>query len=52
MSTDLLALTLADARDKLRNGDIGAVELTDAYIDALEKLRPLNAFITDTLASA
>ena len=30
MSTDLLALTLADARDKLRNGDIGAVELTEA----------------------
>ncbi len=48
MSADLLALTLADARDKLRNGDIGAVELTDAYIDAVEKLRPLNAFITET----
>ncbi len=48
MSAGLLALTLADARDKLRNGDIGAVELTDAYIDAVEKLRPLNAFITET----
>jgi aspartyl-tRNA(Asn)/glutamyl-tRNA(Gln) amidotransferase subunit A len=48
MSRDLLALTLADARDKLRDGAIGAVELTEAYVTAVESLRPLNAFITET----
>lgn len=48
MSQDLLNLSLAEARDKLRDGEIGAVELTEAYIATAEQLRPLNAFITET----
>jgi aspartyl-tRNA(Asn)/glutamyl-tRNA(Gln) amidotransferase subunit A len=48
MSQDILSLSLSDARDALRRGEIGAVELTEAYIAAVETLRPLNAFITET----
>ncbi|MEE2688873.1 MAG: Asp-tRNA(Asn)/Glu-tRNA(Gln) amidotransferase subunit GatA [Pseudomonadota bacterium] len=48
MSADLLSLSLADARNKLHSGEIGAVELTEAYIDAAAKLSLLNAFITET----
>jgi len=46
--SDLLALTLAEARDGMRAGDFSAAELTDAYIAAVEEARPLNAFITET----
>lgn len=48
MSDNLYSLSLADARDLLKKGDVGAVELTEAYISAVEELRPLNAFITET----
>jgi len=48
MSADLLSLSLADARNKLHSGEIGAVELTEAYIDGAAKLSLLNAFITET----
>lgn len=46
--TDLLDLTLADARDGLRAKDFTAVELTDAYLGAMEKTKALNAYITET----
>lgn len=46
--TDLTALTLAEARDALKAKRFTAVELTDAYIDAMEKARVLNAYITET----
>jgi aspartyl-tRNA(Asn)/glutamyl-tRNA(Gln) amidotransferase subunit A len=46
--TNLTALTIAEASAKLRAKDISAVELTDAYIGALEKARTLNAFIVET----
>jgi len=46
--SDLLALTMAEARDGMRAGDFSAAELTDAYIAAVEEARPLNAFITET----
>ena len=43
--TELTSLTLAQARDRLRNKDITATELTDAHIGAVEAARALNAFI-------
>src|SRR5947208_3728777 len=46
--TDLTSLTLAEARDRLRNKDITALELTDAHIDAIEAARALNAFVKET----
>jgi aspartyl-tRNA(Asn)/glutamyl-tRNA(Gln) amidotransferase subunit A len=47
--TALTDLTLAEARDQLRAKQISAVELADAHIRAVERIRPLNAFITETL---
>ncbi|WP_237155514.1 Asp-tRNA(Asn)/Glu-tRNA(Gln) amidotransferase subunit GatA [Oryzibacter oryziterrae] len=46
--TDLTALTLAEARDALKAKDFTAVELTEAYIAAVEAARSLNAFIVET----
>ncbi|RED50913.1 Asp-tRNA(Asn)/Glu-tRNA(Gln) amidotransferase subunit GatA [Aestuariispira insulae] len=46
--TKLTDLTIAQARDGLRAKEFSAVELTDAYIAAVESSRPLNAFITET----
>lgn len=46
--TDLLDLTLSEARDGLRKGLFSAVEMTDAYIQASDSQRHLNAFITET----
>lgn len=41
-------LTLAGARDALQKREISSVELTTAHIQAMESLRELNAFITET----
>jgi len=46
--TDLLDLTLAEARDGLLAKDFSSVELTDAYIGAMDKTRDLNAYIVET----
>ena len=46
--TGLTALTLARARDGLRQKEFSAVELARAHIDAIETARPLNAFIIET----
>ena len=46
--TKLTDLTIAEARDGLKAKDFSAVELTDAYISAVETARPLNAFVTET----
>ena len=46
--TELTSLTLADARDRLRNKDISAVELANAHVGAIEKARSLNAFVLET----
>jgi aspartyl-tRNA(Asn)/glutamyl-tRNA(Gln) amidotransferase subunit A len=48
MSADLTGLTLATARDGLAKGDFTAVELTQSHVKAVEAVRPLNAFITET----
>ncbi len=41
-------LTIAVARDGLAKGDFSAKELTEASVAAMESVRPLNAFITET----
>ena len=46
--TDLASLTIAEARDRLRSGDIGAVELTDACLAAAEGAAALNAVTAHT----
>ena len=46
--SDLTSLTLADARDGLRAKKISSAELTQAHIQAVEKARGLNAFVTET----
>lgn len=46
--TDLTTLTLAEARDALKAKTFTAVELTDAYIAAMEKARVLNAYVAET----
>jgi aspartyl-tRNA(Asn)/glutamyl-tRNA(Gln) amidotransferase subunit A len=44
----LLALTLAEARDGLARKSFSARELTAAYNDAVNEIKPLNAYITPT----
>src|ERR1700744_1207985 len=46
--SSLTNLTIADARDKLGKGEISAVELTEAHIQAMGKAKALNAFVTET----
>ena len=47
--TDLTRLTIAEAREKLSAGEIKAVELTDAYLSAIEAANPaINAYIAVT----
>ena len=44
----LNALTIAEARDKLRAGDVTAVELTEACLAAIDGAGALNAFVHNT----
>jgi len=46
--SELTALTLAEARDRLRRREFSAVELADAHIAVMEKARALNAFVLET----
>ena len=46
--SDLTSLTIAAAREGLRKKEFSAVELTEAYIAAIEKARILNAYIVET----
>jgi len=46
--TKLTSLTIAGCRDGLRKGDFSARELTEAYVQAMETHRDLNAYITET----
>nr|WP_314094570.1 Asp-tRNA(Asn)/Glu-tRNA(Gln) amidotransferase subunit GatA [uncultured Shinella sp.] len=47
--TDLTRLTIAEAREKLRAKEITAVELTGAYINAIEAANPvINAYVVTT----
>ena len=45
---DLTSLTIAAAREGLRKKEFSTVELTEAYIAAIEKARILNAYIVET----
>ncbi|MCD2177725.1 Asp-tRNA(Asn)/Glu-tRNA(Gln) amidotransferase subunit GatA [Rhizobium sp. C1] len=47
--TELTKLTIAEARTKLTAKEISAVELTDAYLAAIEAVNPvINAYVTVT----
>ena len=46
--TDLNKMTLADARNNLRAGEITSVELTEACLDAVDAADALNAFVHNT----
>jgi aspartyl-tRNA(Asn)/glutamyl-tRNA(Gln) amidotransferase subunit A len=46
--TDLTAFTLAQARDALQQKEFSAVELAQAYLDAITTSRTLNAFVLET----
>jgi aspartyl-tRNA(Asn)/glutamyl-tRNA(Gln) amidotransferase subunit A len=46
--SDPTSLTLAQARDLLRDKKLSAAELTDAHIAAVEKARVLNAYVLET----
>ena len=45
---ELTDLTIAEARDRLATGDLGASELAKAHIDAIAHARGLNAVILET----
>src|ERR1700755_1535195 len=45
--SDLTAMTLAEARDAILAKKVSSRELTGAFVSAIEKARPLNAFITE-----
>jgi aspartyl-tRNA(Asn)/glutamyl-tRNA(Gln) amidotransferase subunit A len=46
--TSLTSLTIAAARTKLKAREISALELTDAYIAAIEEAKALNAYVAET----
>jgi aspartyl-tRNA(Asn)/glutamyl-tRNA(Gln) amidotransferase subunit A len=46
--TNLTELTLREARDGLVKKEFSAVELTQAFIQSMEKNRHLNAYVTET----
>ena len=45
---DVTRLTLAEARDALKARKLSSVELTKAHLEAMEKGRALNAYVTET----
>ena len=45
---DLTKLTIAEAREGLKNKEFSSVELTKAYIEKMEANRKLNAFVYET----
>jgi aspartyl-tRNA(Asn)/glutamyl-tRNA(Gln) amidotransferase subunit A len=48
LPADPTLFTLADARDAVAKKRISSVELTKAFVRAVEGARPLNAFVTET----
>ncbi len=45
---DISKLTIADARDKMRAGDVTSTELTQHFIDAIDAADTLNAYCAKT----
>ncbi|VVT17468.1 Asp-tRNA(Asn)/Glu-tRNA(Gln) amidotransferase subunit GatA [Rhizobium sp. EC-SD404] len=51
--SELTRLTIAEAREKMRARDLSSVELTDAYLTAIEAANPsINAYVTVTADKA
>ncbi|MFK7866771.1 MAG: Asp-tRNA(Asn)/Glu-tRNA(Gln) amidotransferase subunit GatA [Alphaproteobacteria bacterium] len=50
--SDLTQLDLCDAKAKLEARAISATELTKAHIEAMERVKPLNLYITETADQA
>ncbi|MDD9332503.1 MAG: Asp-tRNA(Asn)/Glu-tRNA(Gln) amidotransferase subunit GatA, partial [Bartonella sp.] len=51
--TDLITLTIAQAREALKKRDLKAIELTEAYLKAIELVNPiLNAYVAITAEQA
>lgn len=48
LKNDLIRLTLAEAKEGLCNKSFSAVELTQAYVEAMAQHRSLNAYILET----
>src|SRR3954470_18530101 len=46
--TDLISMTIAEARSGLANKSFTSLELTDAHLAAIEAARALNAFVLET----
>jgi aspartyl-tRNA(Asn)/glutamyl-tRNA(Gln) amidotransferase subunit A len=46
--TDLTQMTLAEARDAVAAKKMSSTEITKAFVDAVEKARPLNAYVLET----
>ncbi len=46
--SDLTQFTIAEARDRLAKKEFSAVELTSAYLKAMEAARALNAYVVET----
>jgi len=46
--SDLTSLTISEARRALRKKEFTALELTDAYLAAMEQARILNAYVAET----
>jgi len=52
-STDITALTLTEAAELIRGRKLSPAELTEAYLDRIEKLNPkINAYVTVTAERA
>ena len=50
--TDLTALTLAEARDRLKTRAISSVEITNAHLEAIGRAKGLNTFVAVTVDKA
>jgi aspartyl-tRNA(Asn)/glutamyl-tRNA(Gln) amidotransferase subunit A len=48
LNNDLIRLTLAEAKEGLQSKKFSSRELTQAYLEAMEQQRPLNAYILET----
>src|SRR5262245_44587701 len=46
--SELTALTIADARDGLKQKEFSAAELAEAHLVAMERARSLNAYVLET----
>ena len=46
--SDLTGLTLKAAADAIKSKSVSSVELTKAFVEAVETARPLNAYVLET----